>query len=1093
MRIHRFRTLMMLVSKFEATSRSIMARSVRSIYSDTEANFIKKYLMNYPTALKLQGFLGTKGYHFSLSNTRDEKRGTEIINGCASWGINWAYSVQETTYNRSLMSLDEFEFALKTKYRAYVINVSQKEIKNSRFRSISIDQSPGWSYTLVHPFELPDSNEFLQFDYFDRILPKVDRLVLSIDDHDCLNSALTGGKGSSLAKLNLMKDVIAEKDGEKCCFTVPKALVITNVAQNIFLDAAKSFDKIKALQKEVERADIEKICNDLIKHIEAQELTDHLKNVIRTKMNEYFGDSWQTEKFAVRSSAVGEDSETMSCAGQMETFLGVQGEEDIFQSIIKCWASQYRFIAVQYKRNNGQPVANDMAVVIQQLIECDKAGVLFTCDPVTSDLSQIVITANYGLGESVVSAISEPDTIRVTKEIDQQGNLSVSGIGEVVIGSKEKIVTTAGDQPGSQIMANERRENCCIDEKEVLKLSEVCLKICRFYRGSCDIEWGIKSSSDGSESHVYIFQCRPVTSINVPSDWQLIHELDSAHPCETECLTRANVGEVYPGASSHICLTLQVPLGSFGFIKRFLFAIKDFRLTPYVGRGIMFCRNNVFFCIKDGALMRYDQEPGKESLTTLGMEYSLLGRRMDDLQVKLDSYERLTTGPKIPAWKGLINLFQMIAPVYWRVKRFENKPLAIDVNDTQTNGTSHKLYLKLLRNFEHQWKAFDLHLCSTFASSIMNLLLIGLLSTKDDRHLFTDFSLLLSSCEKFVSARIPESLRELGELILPFKQQFLPLSDQQALQYLNDSKNPVYSKYKRFMEENGHRGLKEYDWSGKVWRKNPAAILQPLRILLQTDCASHGVTSKSNDDQIIEQLKTPLSKKSKFLLKRIALPLARTFVGTREESKNKCVWSIDQQRKVFDRIAEMCVAENLLPDASLLCYMTSFEIFQLTSQQKSDSQLVSIAKRRQKLLSTIDEYEYPSLVYGPSVEPSSRGIADISSIQIESSNTIKGTVVSRGKTRGKVYVARKIEDIDGIQAGDILVTYSTDVGWSPFFPIIGGLITEIGGLISHGAVVAREFGLPCVVGVRGATQVLKTGEIVTLDADNGIIMKMDDN
>lgn len=134
---------------------------------------------------------------------------------------------------------------------------------------------------------------------------------------------------------------------------------------------------------------------------------------------EVFGDDEiNTEMFAVRSSACGEDSSDMSAAGQMTTFLGVRGLDDICHSVIKCWASQFCLTAVEYKRGYGQPINSPMAVVIQKMINCDSAGVVFTCDPVTGNERFVAITANYGIGESVVSALSEPDSIKVEVEIN---------------------------------------------------------------------------------------------------------------------------------------------------------------------------------------------------------------------------------------------------------------------------------------------------------------------------------------------------------------------------------------------------------------------------------------------------------------------------------------------------------------------------------------------------------------------------------------------------------------------------------------------------------------------------------------------------
>ncbi|GIY99215.1 uncharacterized phosphotransferase YvkC, partial [Caerostris extrusa] len=126
----------------------------------------------------------------------------------------------------------------------------------------------------------------------------------------------------------------------------------------------------------------------------------------------------------------GEDTASMSAAGQMDTFLGVQGLKDIFAAVTKCWASQFGYIAIEYKKTQWPRSLNSpMAVVIQEMVACEVSGVLFTCDPLTSNPSKITITANYGLGESVVSGSAEPDTWVLQREDNERPQLLTTAIG----------------------------------------------------------------------------------------------------------------------------------------------------------------------------------------------------------------------------------------------------------------------------------------------------------------------------------------------------------------------------------------------------------------------------------------------------------------------------------------------------------------------------------------------------------------------------------------------------------------------------------------------------------------------------------------
>jgi pyruvate,water dikinase len=183
------------------------------------------------------------------------------------------------------------------------------------------------------------------------------------------------------------------------------------------------------------REGVQQCCENVAQKFGQQKLPQIIENQLRENLRLIFGENFESIQFAVRSSASGEDSEEMSAAGQMNTYLGVKGIEEICSAIMKCWSSQFSFVAVEYKRGYGQEINSPMAVVIQEMINCDSAGVIFTCDPLTGDERKIIITANFGIGESVVSAMAEPDTIRIDVNIEAnslQKQRTIKGIIRIV-------------------------------------------------------------------------------------------------------------------------------------------------------------------------------------------------------------------------------------------------------------------------------------------------------------------------------------------------------------------------------------------------------------------------------------------------------------------------------------------------------------------------------------------------------------------------------------------------------------------------------------------------------------------------------------
>ena len=172
------------------------------------------------------------------------------------------------------------------------------------------------------------------------------------------------------------------------------------------------------------REGLQKCCQEVSEMFGKQKMPKNLTERIKDSLQNIFGDNYESIRFAVRSSALSEDSGEMSSAGQMATILGVKGLEAISVAVMKCWSSQFTFIAVEYKRGYGQEINSPMAVVIQEMIDSDTAGVIFTCDPITGDERNVLITANYGIGESVVSALAEPDTIRLSVNIEANSLLN---------------------------------------------------------------------------------------------------------------------------------------------------------------------------------------------------------------------------------------------------------------------------------------------------------------------------------------------------------------------------------------------------------------------------------------------------------------------------------------------------------------------------------------------------------------------------------------------------------------------------------------------------------------------------------------------
>ncbi|CAG2168975.1 unnamed protein product [Oppiella nova] len=351
---------------------------------------------------------------------------------------------------------------------------------------------------------------------------------------------LSGGKGSSLAVLKGLSEKLI-KDNYENPFKVPNGVIVTtNAYQRLLREYKDLSQEIQELEESTQLS-----TKELKTKCELLKLCFEKRHSRRPRR---------------------EDSEEMSAAGQMTTYLGVKGLEEIYSSVY--------FTTSRVKSLSGY---RQQYVLYQPTLSRPQ---LFTCDPITGDERVLEITGNYGLGESVVSASSEPDSIKLSVNIESNSlskRRHITGIESKVIGQKKTLIKLL-ENGGTVEEEVIDRSNCCVSDRDLLRLGDIGLEIHKHYGNARDIEWGLmlrRSDRDllrlgdiGLEIHkhygnardiewglkggqIFMLQSRPVTNLdNSYTDYEIMHELDSSHPSEFEITSRAHWGEMYPGASS---------------------------------------------------------------------------------------------------------------------------------------------------------------------------------------------------------------------------------------------------------------------------------------------------------------------------------------------------------------------------------------------------------------------------------------------------------------------------------------------------------------------------------------------------------------
>jgi len=337
----------------------------------------------------------------------------------------------------------------------------------------------------------------------------------------------------------------------------------------------------------------------------------------------------------------------------------------------------------------------------------------------------------------------------------------------------------------------------------------------------------------------------------------------------------------------------------------------------------------------------------------------------------------------------------------------------------------------------------------------------------------TTLTTLLENIDDIESADILASLQQIAKTALADNANVATYDSWQLRNYLKaDANETVKTAYQKFYEKHGHRAIREAELRNKGWADDEEAFAEYLKTVI---ASNNFETASKTPPDYKSIFKEAGFKRTKALMYLTAQ--AREGVKNREYSKSKLIKILNEFKKTYSHIAQMLVAEQKLPDEDLIFFLTHDEIATLI---KGELTLVKKAISRRRILDFQSELRFNE-VYVKKPEPLPLVIPK------SAGNTFKGTPISRGLVSGVARVVKNLEDATKLEKGEIMVAVFTDIGWSPYYCLIAGLVTEIGSALSHGAVVAREYALPFVSNVTGATALIKTGERITIDGATGVV------
>ena len=724
---------------------------------------------------------------------------------------------------------------------------------------------------------------------------------------------------------------------------------------------------------------------------------------------------------AVRSSAVGEDGDDRSFAGQYDTVLGVDSVDDFVAAVRACADSVHSRRASSYSGNG----AATMNVVVQRMVDARAAGVVFTADPVSGRRDLTVIDVVSGLGESLVDGTVAPDHV----VLDADGTAVVN---ETVAAPVLSPVEIAAIQSGARRAEQE-------------------------WGRPMDLEWAIDRSGE-----LWWLQARPITTL--PGD---LNEMDSPLAGADHVYTRCNIGEMMPGA---FCpLTASVSGFAIDYAMQMVQVVaraQERYEKPWLQVGYFY--GHMFLNLTEGtALSSGILGNSLEQFST-----SICGRVIDELEPK----------PPQPFWHKLGNTVRLTSHALSVGPAIRRLPGEIAGFAVPTSRDPRIVWQELEAGVAQYCDVTLIHVRSSSRAAVAANVLESVLVRRAGKDGRTEDDGKAEAARLMAGASEVESALMLAELDAVVRtiatdsavaEEFLSAAPDVAVAGLRSASGDAGRALQCFLERHGHRGYRELCMRDPSWADDPGGLGSMMQVMLRSalDPAVRNSAPAAVDET------PPVAIR---LLARLAQGGARG----REETKSRMARMAHRLKRGYRHLGEVLAETGRLPDADLVFFFDRAELHRVVGAGDI-TDLVESAKKRREALSYQDWLEFDDVSVG---RPSPRVVAPERNV---GDGRIVGRPAGRGTVEGVVRVAKSIVEARDVQRGEILVAPVTDVGWTPYFTVIGALVTDIGSSVSHGAVVAREYGLPCVVNTLVGTQVLRTGDRVRVDGDRGIVERLE--
>ncbi|TCJ82285.1 UNVERIFIED_ORG: phosphoenolpyruvate synthase [Bacillus cereus] len=861
--------------------------------------------------------------------------------------------------------------------------------------------------------------------------------VLDFQEIENTQLSLVGGKGLNLGELTNIQGI-----------QVPEGFCVTTVGYEKAMEQNEELQtllqQLTKLIKE-ERAQIGEVSKKIREVIMAVEIPTDVVEAVAHYLSR-FGNE---HAYAVRSSATAEDLPYASFAGQQDTYLNIIGKEAILQHVRKCWASLFTERAVMYRmQNDFEHNQVSICVVVQKMVFPEASGILFTADPVTSNRKVLSVDASFGLGEALVSGLVSADNYKV-----KEGEITETMVATkklAIYAVKEGGTETKQIDPAQQKLQT-------LSEQQILQLAQIGRQIEAYFGCPQDIEWGLAHDT------FYIVQSRPITTL-----YPIPEENDGEnHVYISVGHQQMMTDAMKPLGLSFFLLTTNAPMRKAGGR---LFVDATQRLASPASRDYL-----INTLGKSDPLIR-------DALTTVV-------ERDDFITLLPDDEKGKSAGKSVPPASSQSEVENDPAIVTNLIKNSEASIEELKRNMQMKSGVNVLDFIvediQQLKKVLFNPQSIAVIMAGMNASTWINEKMEQWLGEKNAA------DTLSQSVQNNITSEMGLALMDVADVIRPYPEVIAYLQHVEDDSFLNElvqfkGGEKARDAISAFLNKYGMRCSGEIDITKTRWIEKPTTII-PMILNHIRDFEAGASKQKfeeglqealKKEEELVNRLQHLPDGKQKVEETKQMIRNIRNCIGYREYPKYGMINRYFIYKQALLKEAEQLVQSGVIREVDDIYYLTFEELHEVVRTNKLDYELIHKQKNEYKL--------YEKLT--PPRIMTSDGEIITGKYKRENipADAIVGLPVSSGVIEGRARVILNMEEAN-LEEGDILVTAFTDPGWTPLFVSIKGLITEVGGLMTHGAVIAREYGLPAVVGVENATRLIKDGQRIRVHGTEGYI------